>query len=167
LTLIYLFTPSRIISRTEKYFQQHKNGKKTFFVFLFVHNNLILSSQGCLHVCGGNLSPLMPFALALLSIEKGGQPLLVVPTEGIALGSATAALKEFAALADFDAAWRGDEELCLPVGAVIVHYKVLPGDAVMATVLCEPWENPYAGKEALADLEMVALTPPVRRARPP
>jgi len=100
----------------------------------------------------------MPVALALLSLEQGGQPLLMVPAEGFAMGSATAALQQFVALAAVDTRLHGAHELCLPTGSV-VHYKVLPGGAILVTALCEAWENPYEGKEALADLETVICAP--------
>jgi hypothetical protein len=96
----------------------------------------------------------MPLAFALLSVEQG-QQLLVVPADGISLGSVRVVLQQFVSLAVFDAGRRSEEELCMPTGEV-VHYKVLPGDAVVGAVVCEAWENPYEGKDSLADLEMVA-----------
>jgi len=110
----------------------------------------------------------MPTAFALLA-AAGGQPLVVAPADGVALGSATAALRQFAALAlqppGARRAGGAGEELCLPSGAV-VHHRTLAGGAVVAAVLCEPGENPYEGKEALADLDMVR-GPPARRPAPP
>ena len=100
----------------------------------------------------------MPFAFALLSVEQGGRPLLVVPTIGIALGKATAALRQFPAHVSFDTVGRRAKELSLPSVAV-VHYKLLPGNAVTAAVLCEPWENPYEGKESIHELETVGSLP--------
>ena len=97
----------------------------------------------------------MPTALALLSVEQGGKPLLVAPTSGIVLGSATAVLQEFVAHVGLDAVGRDAGELRLDSSWVVVHYKLLAGSAVLAAVLCETWENPYEGKEALSDLEAV------------
>jgi hypothetical protein len=97
----------------------------------------------------------MPTALALLSVEQGGKPLLVAPTSGVALGSATAALQQFVAHVGLDAVGRDAGELSLVRTGGVVHYKLLAGSAVLAAVLCEPWENPYEGKEALSDLEAV------------
>ena len=101
----------------------------------------------------------MPLALALLPAEQGAQPLLVALAGGVAMGVAAAALRQFAALAPAPGrrwASAAAEELCLPGGAV-VHHRALPGGAVVAVVLCEPGENAYEGKEALADLELVAV----------
>ena len=79
----------------------------------------------------------MPIALALLSVEQGGKPLLVAPTSGIVLGSATAVLQEFVAHVGLDAVGRDAGELRLDSSWVVVHYKLLAGSAVLAAVLCE------------------------------
>lgn len=106
--------------------------------------------------CGPGLT--MPFCFVLMSVDQGLRPLLVVPTDGVAIGSATEALKHFTAHVVVDTAGCRAEELSLPSVAVI-HYKLLPGNAVMAAVLCRSWENPYECMDALRELETV-LTPP-------
>ena len=104
------------------------------------------------------LTNTMPFCFVLMSVDQGLRPLLVVPTDGVAIGSATEALKHFTAHVVVDTAGCRAEELSLPSVAVI-RYKLLPGNAVMAAVLCRSWENPYECVDALRELETV-FTPP-------
>jgi hypothetical protein len=103
----------------------------------------------------------MPFGLALLSVERSGEPLVALPVfdyslaaDGGSLGKIRAALKQFVLRAEWDAAHCADEELI--VLNAVVHYKLLPGNEVMAVVLGRRGENPYVGKEALSELEMVS-----------